>query len=173
VLSACPMDVNLVNGGARSDVTVDVKRAGHAGPFTPMLPAAISRTLLCRFVAEALADSVDGVVTHGTDTMEEVASSSRSCMTTRARSSSRGPPTFFDEDGGDDDVPERIRVTFSGIALRRLIRGARILGVSFGEFVRVAVKQTAYLAEKQLEGYQLVLRDPHGSDHPLPPSTMT
>jgi hypothetical protein len=77
------------------------------------------------------------------------------------------PPTWFDDEG-DDGTPERLKVTFSGSALRRLVRGARILGVPYGEFVRIAVKQTVYLAERQLEGYELVLRDSHGSAHPVP-----
>jgi hypothetical protein len=76
------------------------------------------------------------------------------------------PPMTFDDEL--PDLPGRMSVTFSGSALLELAHGASLLGMSLGDFVRIAVKQRTYLAEMQRQGKRIVLRDEFGSDYELP-----
>lgn len=75
------------------------------------------------------------------------------------------PPrsTRRDDDHGPAGSP-RLKVGFSGTALRSVLNAARQAGLAPADFVRRAVKGAIYLQKMQSEGYQVVCRNSAGAE---------
>lgn len=84
------------------------------------------------------------------------------CMTATTM---KKPPrsTGRDSDQGPTGAP-RLKVGFSGTALRSLLSAARQAGLAPAEYVRRAVKGAIYLQKMQSQGYQVVCRNSAGAE---------
>ncbi|OLT43918.1 hypothetical protein BJF86_13235 [Serinicoccus sp. CNJ-927] len=64
---------------------------------------------------------------------------------------------------------ERLNLSFAGAPLQKILRGARLSGLSPRAFCRESIRFGVEIAEMKHRGYKVFIRDERGVEYILPP----